>query len=413
MTQTEMSRVIFINRFYWPDEPATSQLLTDLAEQLAAHNLEVLVITSKPQREDRPATEQHHGVTILRVGSSHLGKANSISRVLDFTSFMFGALWRMFRVTRRADTVVFMTDPPLLGALGWPLVALRRARFIHWIQDIYPEIAIELTGHRWLACLKPLRNWSWRKASCCVTLGTDMAKVVATAGVPEARMKIIPNWAPSGLKSPSAQEIDLRKHDWSLVGKFVALYSGNLGRVHDLQPIIETAALLKHEKDIAFVFVGQGVQLAALRTFVRQRNLTNVHFFPPQPREQLAVTLAQGDVHFVTLRQNCERYVFPSKLYGIVAEGKPTIFIGPLTSELADLVRKENLGYSFEPDQIHEIGAALIHLRDDPEDHRRLCQAAGAFAQNNNLPHALQSWLILIGTEEDLAVPQPMSQSHR
>jgi len=408
-----MSRLIFINRFYWPDEPATSQLLTDLAEQLAAHNHEVLVITSKPQLGNNPATEQHHGVTILRVGSSRLGKANSISRVLDFTSFMFGALWRMFRVTRRTDTVIFMTDPPLLGTVGWPLVGLRHARFIHWIQDIYPEIAIELTGQRWLAWLKPWRNWSWRKASCCVTLGSDMAKVVAAAGVPKARSKIIPNWPPSGLKSPPAQEIELRKQDWGLAGKFVALYSGNLGRVHDLQPIVETAALLKDATNIAFVFVGDGVQLAALRSFVRHHNLTNVHFFPPQPREQLAVTLAQGDVHFVTLRQNCENYVFPSKLYGIVAAQKPIIFIGPLASGLAEIVRKGNLGHSFDPDQIQEIGAALIHLRDDWADHRRLSLAAGVFAQNNDLPHALQNWLTLLGNEEDLAVANPMPQSHR
>ncbi|MCX6954317.1 MAG: glycosyltransferase family 4 protein, partial [Verrucomicrobia bacterium] len=350
-------RTLFLNRFYWPDEPATAQLLTDLAESLAARGHEVVVIASHPGRPEVPATETRRGVRIVRVRGTRWARSGLVGKAVDYASFYVGALWRLLLTARHGDAVVALTDPPLLGVGVWLVTALRGARLFHWAQDIYPELAIELAGQRWLGLLRPLRDLAWRRAERCITLGADMAAIVAAAGVPAAKISLAPNWAPAGLAPQPAGAGDALRRDWGLVGKFVIAYSGNLGRVHDLDPVLAVAAELRADPRIVFLFVGGGARRAALETEAARLGLTNVQFRPAQPRAQLASALALGDVHLVTLLPGRERYVFPSKLYGIAAVGRPVVFIGPRGCELGRLVATppHHFGRSFDRSEIGAI----------------------------------------------------------
>src|SRR5580658_4337727 len=148
--------ILFVNRFYWPDERATAQLLSDLAEALAARGHTVAVIACHSGDRGVPYSELRAGVRILRVRCTRLGHRSLSGRALDFATFSLGALWRVARTLRSGDAAIVLTDPPLLGILAWPLARLRRARIFHWIQDIYPELAMELAGHRWLRAVRPL-----------------------------------------------------------------------------------------------------------------------------------------------------------------------------------------------------------------------------------------------------------------
>jgi glycosyltransferase involved in cell wall biosynthesis len=389
-------RAIFLNRFYWPDEPATAQLLTDLAEALVARHISVIVITSHPGTPGVPAEETHHGVRILRVrGTRWAARSGLVGKAADYGSFFLGALWRLFLAARRGDTVVAMTDPPLLGLGAWVVAGLRRTRLVHWAQDIFPELAIEIAGQHWLRPLRPLRNLAWRRADRCVTLGSDMASVFTAAGVPREKISAAANWAPVGLTPQPAHTADALRIAWGLSGKFVVVYSGNLGRVHDLTPVLAVAEALRDEPGIAFVFIGTGAQRAALEAAAAHLHLTNVQFRPPQPRAQLAVALALGDAHLVTLLPGCERYVFPSKLAGVAAIGRPVVFIGPVDSEIARLVTAPDLtfGYAFDRTAIAAIAAAIRNLSIDCDTCTRLSTAAAAFAATNGSPaHAAMRW---------------------
>jgi glycosyltransferase involved in cell wall biosynthesis len=389
-------RLVFLNRFYWPDEPATAQLLTDLAESLAAAGHEVAVITSHPGRDSVPAEETHHGVRILRVRSPRSTRAGLLGKAATYAAFYVGALWRAFRLVRRADTLVALTDPPLIGVGAWFISALRGARLIHWVQDIYPEVAIELAGQRWLRILTPLRNLAWRRAAHCVTLGSDMAALLTHAGVPSTRISLSPNWPPAGLvPTAPAAAADLRA-EWGLTGKFVVAYSGNLGRVHDLEPVLAVAAALRAEPDIVFVFIGAGAQRASLEAEATRRGLTNIQFRPPQPRARLAETLAVGDVHLVTLLPGCERLVFPSKLYGVAAVGRPVVFIGPRDCELARLVVAHHFGLAFTRDATAAIAASLRQLRDSPGRCTSLALSAAQFGEKHSVLASSARWLTLL-----------------
>ncbi len=399
-------RLVFVNRFYWPDETATGQLLTDLAEALAARGHEVTVIASRPEKLPQGFSSPRHGVHISHVGSTRRNRGHLPGKTLDFATFYVGAIGRLFRRARHDTVVVALTDPPLIG-IGAALVAMvRGAKLIHWIQDIYPELAMELTSHSWLRVFRPFRNAAWRRAAACVTLGEDMAARVLEVGVTSSRLAIIPNWAPAGVSSPAAQELSTLRTASGLEGKLVIGYSGNLGRVHDLDAIIELAAQLRHHADIAFAIVGGGAQREQLQSAVAKRALSNVHFFPAQPRAQLSVSLAAADLHLVTLKPGCEDLVFPSKLYGIIAVGRPVIFIGAPECEVARCITQNGFGLAASRDALTALSTAIQRLHTDARERAQLGEAATRFAAAHTSAVAARQWLDLIEQVEGSHRPE-------
>lgn len=393
-------RVIFVNRFYWPDEPATGQLLADLAEALAARGHEITVIASRPAGREVPAHETRNGVRIERVDGTRTTDQRLRGKARDFATFYLAALRRLLSLARRGTIVVAMTDPPLLG-LGVGLIArLRGARVVHWVQDIYPELAMELAGQRWLRWVRPLRNLAWRQADHVVTLGDDMAEVVRGAGVVERRLSVVPNWAPQGVAPPDATAVARRRVDWGMADRFVVMYSGNLGRVHDLEPVLAAAELLRDEPSVAFLFVGGGAQRATLEAAAEKRGLASVKFLPARPRAQLAETLGVGDAHLVTLRPGCERLVFPSKLYGVAAVGRPVLFVGPGSSELARLVQQHRLGQATSRDDPAALASAIRTLARSPGECARMGFAAREFARQHHPTIAADRWHRLLAALE-------------
>ena len=390
-------RIIFVNRFYWPDEPATAQLLTDLAEALAARGWTIEIVTSRAAAKTSPSQEVRSGVRIRRISGSRLGRHSLAGRVIDFATFLAGTCWRLAWTLRRDDVVVAMTDPPLLGVVLSAVCWLKSARCLHWVQDVYPEIATALSGSRGVrligAPFRWLRNRSWKSSAGCIALGQDMAGLIARAGVEAGRIAIIPNWAPAGLEPQPADAGLAYRRQWGLEGRFVAVYSGNLGRVHDLFPVLAAARQLRNDPRIVLLFIGGGAQRVALEEFVRQHQLVNVRFAPAQPRRDLPAALATGDIHFVTLHPGCAALVFPSKLYGIAAVGRPVLFVGPVECELAHLVRDRAMGYAFHREEPAAIAAALRQLADHPDTAARLAANAAAFSRKEGrLEHAVAAW---------------------
>jgi glycosyltransferase involved in cell wall biosynthesis len=386
-----MARVIFVNRFYWPDEPATGQLLTDLAEALVRLGHAVTVIASRPAAAAGPVAERN-GVTIVHVGSTRGTRGGLVGKALDWGTFLWGGFLALRRLVRPDTIVVAMTDPPLLALVAWAVARSRRAPLIHWVQDIYPEIAIALTGHGWLRVLRPWRNRAWRDGRRCVTIGHDMAARLARAGVPPERQAVISNWAPQGVSPQPASAGDGLRAEWNLTGKFVVGYSGNLGRVHDLEPVLALAAGLHDDPRVSFVIVGSGAQRAHLAATARRRGLKNVSFQPPQPRQRLAETLAVADVHLVTLRPECADLVFPSKLFGVTGAGRPVLFIGPPECEVARCVRDNGFGFAAAGGDLAALTAAIRHLQADAAARAGMAAAAVRFASRHGPATAAAHW---------------------
>jgi glycosyltransferase involved in cell wall biosynthesis len=256
-----MQRVIFLNRFFFPDHSATSQMLSDLAFNLAAAGREVHVVTSQ-QKYDEPKTrlayrETINRVHITRVATSRFGRSALFGRGVDYLSF-YSAMWRaVLALIRPGDILVAKTDPPLTSILAMRAAKLRGARLVNWLQDLFPEVAVQL-GVPFLRgsvgrCLTSLRDQSLRAAVANVVLGDLMAQRVMSRGISPERVHVIPNWSDDEQISPISHNDNHLRREWKLEDKFVVGYSGNLGRAHEFDTILAAAELLRDDPRIIFL----------------------------------------------------------------------------------------------------------------------------------------------------------------
>jgi colanic acid biosynthesis glycosyl transferase WcaI len=394
-------RIIFVNRVYWPATEATAQLLTDLAEELAARGREVHVISTGD-----PAPATHRGVTIHRTSPAAL-PSGLLALALDHRRFRRDAGRTLESLVRAGDTVVALTDPPLLGMVAAKAIAARGARLVHWIQDIYPEIAITHFGGVAGAVLgrfRAPRDEAWRSAGACVALGADMAALVAGRGVSADRLAVIPNWAPRELDAPPPPAACAeRKREWGADGKFAVVYSGNLGRVHEFHTLLEAAELLRDEPAVEFRFIGRGPRFRKVQAAVQARGLARVRCLPPEPRERLAAALGAADAHVVTLEPAYGSLVFPSKLAGALAAGRPVLFVGPPPpADIPRLLAERECGAAFAPGDGRALAATISRWQQDPALARRLgANARAAYEAEFTRQAAMDRWEKLLGKITD------------
>lgn len=384
-------RIIFLNRVYWPATAATAQLLTDLAEGLARKGWPVHVITA-----GKISSSQHQGVTIHRTNTSDQ-HGGLLSKALNHRKFVRAASRQLLELIRPGDIVIPMTDPPMLGTKVAQVAGPRGLKVIHWIQDIYPEIAkvhFGTVAGYFLSILKASRDASWLSANNCVTLGEDMARMITQQGIPAERVSQIPNWAPRELHVPaSSQARTACRTQWGLTDKFVVAYSGNLGRVHEFATILEAAGRLRNNPAIVIVFIGQGARFDDISTTVHQRGLTNVRLLPPSSRENLAASLAAADAQLVTLHEAYSSLVYPSKLAGALAAGRPTLFVGSPQGDIARFLQREDCGAAVAPGEGARLASVIAQWQADAELRSRLgANARMAYERHFTYESSLTQW---------------------
>lgn len=400
-----MNRIVFVNRYYRPDHSATAQLLTDLAERLAAHGVPVVVVSSRQCYDDpqRPlcAREQLGGVEIHRVWTSRFGRANLLGRAFDYLSFYLSSFLHLMACVRPGDVLVVKTDPPMISVIGAIVARVKGATLVNWLQDLFPEVARELGVSIMKpplhGLLKKIRNWSLNSARHNVVLGDLMAqRVNAETGRPDKTV-IIPNWVVQPDIRAVASDDNPLRDEWALQHKFVVGYSGNLGRAHEFGTILEAALLLKDEPDLQFLFIGAGAQLAPVREFVERHALSHVTFKNYQPLEQLAYSLSAADLHLVSLQPGLEGLIVPSKFYGIVAVGRPLAFIGAADGELGRLIAGHECGATVAPGDAEALARFIAELKTNPREHARLAENSRRLAQIHlNRDTSLGAWQELL-----------------
>lgn len=370
----QVKKIIFINRYFYPDLSATSQMVSDLAFHLAERGARVWVVTSRQRYEnpmDRlPSRELHARVEICRVWTTRFGRMNLIGRMFDYASFYISSLIRLLRITKPGDVIVAKTDPPLISIIAWIAARAKRAKLINWLQDVFPEVAAALGVLTWkpaIGLIRFLRNISLRGAAMNIVLGERMRAHICAQGVTPENATVICNWADAELIKPIPPNANPLRGKWKLEGKFVVGYSGNMGRAHEFETIIGAMRKVQDDADIVFLFVGGGAAREALEHAVHKHDLHNSLFMPYQPRELLSESLSVPDVHLVSLRPNLEGLIVPSKIYGIVAAGRPAIFVGDSDGEVARMMRRCKSGFVVPVGGDAELEQRLRELKANPD----------------------------------------------
>ncbi len=398
-------KLVFVNRFFDPDESATSLLLTDLARGLADASVRVHVLCSRQlytnPRAHLRALEELHGVTIHRLPTTRYGRARLLGRFFDYATFYVTAVWALLAQLERGDVVVSKTDPPLICIPAALCARLKRARLVNWQQDVFPEIATILAASplpHWLdALLRRLRDWSMRSAAANVLIGQRMLEYFERRGIPPSKLRVIENWADGDAIAPKPADASALRAGLGLGDKFVVCYSGNLGRAHEFETLVAAADRLHDDPAIVFLIIGGGAKMEPLRLAVAAAALRNFMFLPYQPRAELEDSLAAADVHLASLLPPLEGLIMPSKLYAVMAAGRPLIFIGDGDGEIARVLREAECGITVAIDGGAELVAAIRLLKDQPQ----LRSLMGARARESFLARfartrALERWKAVV-----------------
>jgi glycosyltransferase involved in cell wall biosynthesis len=367
---SDRPHVAFLNRVYPPTPGATGALLAELAPALVVRGWRVTVLTGPA--EGAPSSEgTDAGVHVERVSALPFTRESTLRRGLAYAS-LFPAFAARALSIPSPDVLVTKTDPPMLKVLGPLLARLTGARAVHWAQDLYPEVAAGvgvLSENGMLTqALRRLSTAALRGHDHVVTVGRCMReRLVQERGLSPDKVSVSPNWPPSVVEPVPHSDNSFRdEHD--LTDRFVVMYSGNMGLAHPFDAVLDAAARLQDERpEVLFLFVGEGPQKADLKRQAERRGLSNVRFLPFQPYERLGESLSAADLHLVTMRPDLEGLVVPSKLYGALGAGRPSLFLGPSGSEAARVVDENECGTVLPSADGASLAAAIRRWHDAPE----------------------------------------------
>jgi colanic acid biosynthesis glycosyl transferase WcaI len=364
--------VCFFNRSYWPDVSATGQLLTELAEDLVRlHGWDVTVVAGYPLRSDAslPSSEWHNGVHIVRASGTTLDPQPFIGRATNYISYFASAVVKGLAI-RKPDVVVALTDPPIVGLAALAAASKAHAPFVFLCEDIFPEVATLLEDfHSEVvnAALTEVNRFLVRKATRIVALGETMKRrLVEGKGADPSKVTVIHNWADCRVVAPGPRDNPFaRQHE--LVDRFVVLHAGNIGLSQDLEILLHAAGQLRDRPDVVFVFVGDGAKKKDLQDIAGRRDLRNVMFLPFQPREMMDQSYATADVSLVSLKRGLAGVIVPSKIYNVLASGRPCIAAVEQDSEVADIINRHDCGFVIAPGDASALRTRTLDLSDDRE----------------------------------------------
>lgn len=391
MIKETKKRIQFVNRSYWPDAEATGQLLTELCEDLAQEpQLKVSVICGQPNFNldnvefEQTGVQNRNGVEIIRVNHTQHDKSTFIGRITNFITFLIAAFWTALW-SKKPDLMIVQTDPPLLCLLGCIVSRIRGIKYVCYLQDVYPDIAVELGRLKENFLTKFLR-WSfltaYRNADKVVVVGSDMKKWLVNHRVDPKKISIIENWIDTDSLRPIKTDNQFRKK-FDLEDKFVVMYSGNMGYTQRFDLIMDAAEKLQDHRDIVFAFVGNGVKRGYLSEETISRGLPNIRFVDYQPKSELSQSLSAADIHLVLLDSKLTPYMLPSKIYSAFASATAVICMGAsktqignqnTSSHLANLIERHEAGLFIDEKNAETLAEEILALQQDQEARLRMSQ---------------------------------------
>jgi colanic acid biosynthesis glycosyl transferase WcaI len=369
MSGRRKPRLLVLNQYYWPGVEATAQLLTELCEALT-EDLDVKVVTGQLHgQEEQPHRSVRNGVEIVRVPSTSFERSKLLARASNYATYLTSALVGGLRGSR-PDVVLCMTDPPIVANIALLVARRFRAPLVVISQDVFPEIAVQLKRLEnpvVMSLLRGLVGLYLRRADRIVAIGDTMRRRLEDKGAPAERVLVIPNWIDTTRLGP----LDKSNHwsrSWGVDDKFVVMHSGNVGHAQDLDSLIRAGTFLRDLDDLRILIIGMGARHAELVALADLYEVDQVRFLYYQSRAVLPQSLSAADVHVVGLAAGLAGYVVPSRLYGILAVGRPLIVAADAESETAQLVTEVGCGIVVPPGRPELLARAIRDAHDGKHD---------------------------------------------
>jgi glycosyltransferase involved in cell wall biosynthesis len=383
-----MQRIWVFSELYYPEQTSTGYILTRIAEGLA-EEFDVSVITGPPTNFFKPENalnyEERNKVKIFRCQGTNFDKDILSGRIINLITRSAAIFWKGFFNCQKGETILVVTNPPLLPFVALVLKWLKGCNFVLLIHDVYPEILVA-TGLSKPSSLmvkfgQIINRLLYKQASKIITLGRDMTKLVkAKLDGEYEKIYCIPNWADIESIHPTDRQNNTLLQNLGLTDKFVVLYAGNIGRTHGIEELAQTAEFLanKNNNKVYFIVIGFGAKKKWLTKYVENKRLETIKVFNFFPITEQNIVLNAGDVALISFVSNMAGVSVPSRMYNQMAAGKPIIAVADDWSELAEVIKEENIGWVVKPGDIEEVIKTIEFAAQHPE----LCAEMGARAAN-------------------------------
>lgn len=400
-------RLTLLCQHFYPEMISAGMLMTELAGSLRRDGWEVTVFSAQPTLDlasahPVPATMEYEGIRIYRVRTTGSHAQGLTHRFLFAATYLLSTFAIIWRRRKDIDGLLVTTTPPFLGIVGRLAAALLGKPYVLLVYDVYPDIAVRL------GLLKehsPV-TWLWERLSrfmlngacAVVVIGRDMAEIVRRKLRQRnwPRMHLIPNWSDDEVVVPAKGSENPFRIEQGLRDRMLVQYSGRFGATHNLEPLVQAAAILR-DRPIVFQFIGNGVKKQRLEQLVRETGAENVRFLPYQPRERLGEVLSAADLAVVCLESRFTGLSVPSKTYGVMASATPILgFLDP-ESEIGRTIRENNCGVVLRDPSGEAVADLIRKLLDDPDQLQRMGENGyNAFKNNYTLSLAAKRYSTLL-----------------
>ncbi len=365
-------RVWVVSELFYPEDTSTGHYLTRIAEELATE-FEVAALVAQPTYASRgtraPRRERYRGVDVIRCRATAFDKDKLPLRALNAATLTGSFFVNAVRRIRKGDVVLFVTNPPTLPPVLLAACRVRGARSVLLVHDVYPQALVAAgmvrDGSASARTILAANRAVLRGVDRVIAIGRDMASLVATMAGGAVKPIFIPNWSDLDDVRPAPRRDNAILRELGLETKFVVQYAGNMGRTHGVEAVVEAAHVLAARDDIHFVFAGFGAKRKWLEGAASQ--MKNVTLLQRQPRERLNELLTACDVSVVSLAAGMSGVSVPSRMYNVLASGRPMLAMAAADSEPATIVAEEGAGWRIDPGDVPALVAAITAAAADPQ----------------------------------------------
>lgn len=387
--------ILLLNQYFPPDTSATAKMAALVANAISRRH-QVTVLAGRPSYDPDEyypfsflRREQQGRIAVERVGSTAYPRHQMRRRIANYLSYVSLAMPRALAM--KTDMVVAMTDPPFAGIVGATVARMKGVPFVYNIRDLYPDMAIGgdiVRPYSWVAAWERLHCAALRQAARVVVLGDDMRERVISKGVDPARVVVIRDGTSIPAPEVPSDHPAIREIRGS--AEFVVLHAGNLG-FYGAWPTLLSAAKILPQNGIRLVFVGDGANRQQLEA--SNQGCPIVRFLPFRPANEIPCVMSAGDVHVVTIRSGLGGVVVPSKLYSILAAGRPVLAVAPEDTDVARIVRRNECGVVVDPDNPADLADAIQMLKNDPARLQAMGQRARKASEKYARENELQKFM--------------------
>jgi colanic acid biosynthesis glycosyl transferase WcaI len=380
-----MARILLHTLVFSPDGVSTSTLLSELMQDFQAKGHCITILTTRPHYNRDPDAEakqplylrigglycisEHHGMRVIHTWMPRKGQGIS-GRFRDYLIFHFLSLILGILIIGRQDVVITPSPPLSIGVIGWLLAVFKRGRFVYNVQELYPALAVQMglttadsTTYKLMARLE---RFVYNRAQKITVICEPFRQHIVALGYPDYKIHKIPNFVDADFIKPMAKDNPFtRRH--GLVDKFVVQYAGNIGMTQSFDTIMEAAHRLSDEPAIQFLIVGDGARRVYVAEQISRQNLANITLLPYQPRSEVPFIYAAADISLVPLMAGTARTTIPSKIYTIMASGRPVLASVDADSEIVWIIEQAQCGIVVPPDDVDALEQAIRRAFTQPD----------------------------------------------